>query len=220
VGDVGEEGARQERARLFVALDLPDAVREALLAWRAPLLAARHDVLRAVAPEALHVTLCFLGQVDAGEIAGVGEAVVEAAGSDAGQVAGGAARVGVEGGARVAGAGGLALGEALWLPRRAPRVLAVALDDAHGELGRLQGRVAGALSDGGWFSAESRPYVPHVTVARVRARGNERAARELAREPLPEVPALAFDGAAVTLYRSHLGGAGARYEALVRVELR
>jgi 2'-5' RNA ligase len=34
------------------------------------------------------------------------------------------------------------------------------------------------------------------------------------------VPPLAFAGAAATLYRSHLGRGGARYEPLARVDLR
>jgi 2'-5' RNA ligase len=123
-------------------------------------------------------------------------------------------------GGGAAGAGGLVLGEGLWLPRRAPRVLAVALDDPRGELGRLQARVARRLTDGGWFRAEARPYLPHVTVARVRSRGNERDLRALVRAPLAPPPALGFDGSSVALLRSHLGSGGARYEALARAELR
>jgi 2'-5' RNA ligase len=190
------------RARLFVALDLPEPARRALVDWRAPLLARAPELLRAVAPEALHVTLCFLGQQPLTAVDALAETVVRAVGA--------------------AEARGLALGEPLWLPRRAPRVLAVALDDRDGELTRLQAALAAALSAGGWYAPEQRPYLPHATVARVRARGQERAARALGREPLPQAPALAFDGAAVALYRSWLGGrtGGARYEPLARVELR
>lgn len=189
-----------ERVRLFAALDLPDDVRDVVTAWRAPLLEAEPRLLRPVAPEALHVTLCFLGQLDAGDVEAIAAAMVAAAGD--------------------ASLDALALAHALWLPRRAPRVLAVGLSDGAGALARLQARVAGALTAGGWFEPEPRPFLPHVTVARVRARGNERAARELVRTPLAPVPALVFDGAAVTLYRSHLGGGGARYEPLARVDLR
>lgn len=192
--------AEDERARLFVALDLPDAARLALIDWRAPLLAREPELLRAVAPVALHVTLCFLGQQPLALGDAIGAAVVRAAAS--------------------AEVRALTLGSGLWLPRRAPRVLAVAIGDRDGELGRLQGALSAALTDGGWFAPEGRPYLPHATVARVRARGNERAARELGRAPLPEVPAVAFDGAAVSLYRSWLGAGGARYEPLTRVELR
>lgn len=56
-------------ARLFVAVDLPDAVRARLVeqtrALRTALRAARiEDAFRWVAAENLHVTLRFLGDVD------------------------------------------------------------------------------------------------------------------------------------------------------------
>jgi 2'-5' RNA ligase len=179
-------------ARLFVALDLPGAVRDGLVAWRGPLL-AREPALRAVPPEALHVTLCFLGERPPDAIEPLGAIVDGCAGP-------------VE---------GLALGAPLWLPRRRPRLLAVALEDRHGELGALEQRLMDALVAGGWAQRDTRPYLPHVTVARVRrGEGPRSGAGEL--EPPPPC---AFGGAAVVLYRSHLGRGPARYEAQRRVEL-
>jgi 2'-5' RNA ligase len=176
-------------ARLFVALDLPGAVVEALVAWRAPLLRGRDD-LRAIAPEALHVTLCFLGTQPEEAIAPLAALTGSCA-------------------AGIGGVPGLALGEALWLPRRRPRVLAVALDDRHGQLGALQEQVVERLVADGWHDAEARPYLPHVTVARVRGRDPL-----LPGGVLPAPPAVVFDGIALTLYRSHLQPDGARYEPL------
>ena len=182
--------------RLFIALDLPAAVVDALVSWRAPLL-AENERLRAVAPEALHATLCFLGERPQAAIEPLGAIVAEVAGQ----------------------AGGLALGAPLWLPRRRPRVLAVALDDHHGELGALQERLMGALTRDGWHESAvqgdaPRPYLPHVTVARVHAGAGS---------PGPERPAppppLAFEGTALTLYRSYLGSGPARYEPQSRVTL-
>jgi 2'-5' RNA ligase len=183
------------KARLFVALELPDAVREALVAWRAPLLRDA-DELRAVAPEALHVTLAFLGWQPEEAIAPLAE-LVDVCAADGG------------------GASGLALGKPLWLPRRRPRVLAIALEDRHGQLAALQERLVARLTVDGWYEPEARPYLPHVTVARVRARAPSRA-REL---PTPAfgdgaAPEVVFDGTAVVLYRSHLSSAGTRYEPL------
>jgi 2'-5' RNA ligase len=179
------------KARLFVALDLPSAVVEALVAWRAPLLLRDAHALRAVAPEALHVTLCFLGWRAEGAIEPLGALAADCA-------------------AGCGGVAGLALGEPLWLPRPAPRVLAVALEDRHGQLATLQERLVERLAAGGWYEPEARPYLPHVTVARVRG-GAASASRAVA---LPPPPPLAFDGAAVTLYRSRLQPSGARYEPL------
>jgi RNA 2',3'-cyclic 3'-phosphodiesterase len=178
-------------ARLFVALELPAAVRDALVAWRGALLAAE-PALRPVLADALHVTLCFLGQREERAIEPLGEIVAGCAGP-------------VE---------GLALGAPLWLPRRRPRLLAVTLEDHHGALGALEERLMDALSADGWQQRDTRPYLPHVTVARVR-RG---AAPDLAAVLTPPPPC-AFGGAAVVLYRSHLGGGPARYEAQRRVEL-
>jgi len=189
-------------ARLFVALDLPAPVRETLLRWRAPLLAASPDALRPVPAEALHVTLCFLGSRPLAAVDAIAAAVLAACRAAAG------------GGDAGALPGALALGAPLWLPRRRPHALAVAVDDGDGALGALQRTLALALAGGGWLRAEQRPFLPHVTVARVRRGGDPRA---LARRPLDGPPAAPFTGAAVTLYRSRLGGGGARYEALARV---
>jgi RNA 2',3'-cyclic 3'-phosphodiesterase len=176
-------------ARLFLALDLPGVVVQALVAWRAPLLREREE-LRAVASEALHVTLCFLGAKEEESIAPIAELVELSA-------------------AGVGGVAGLALGAPLWLPRRRPRVLAVALEDRHGQLGALQEQLVERLATDGWHDPEARPYLPHVSVARVR--GREAVPRT---GLLAAPPGLVFDGAAVTLYRSHLRPDGARYEPL------
>ena len=64
----------------------------------------------------------------------------------------------------------------------------------------------------GWHEPEARPYLPHVTVARVRGE----AAHAPHGSALPEPPELVFDGAALTLFRSRLHPSGARYEPLAR----
>ena len=64
---------------MFVALDLPAATREALVAWRERALEGRAD-LRPVAPEALHVTLVFLGYLPEKEIGRVASTAFEALG--------------------------------------------------------------------------------------------------------------------------------------------
>ena len=181
-----------ERARLFVALDLPDSARDVLVRWRPE---ALRDVsgLRFVPHDQLHATLCFLGSRPVGEIDEI------------------AAACGVVAGEPPVASG---LGEALWLPRRRPGVLAVSLEDAGGALARIQGTLASALVAGGWYAPESRPYLAHVTVARVGSRGGR-----FRPPPLPAAPAAEFLCSRVTLYRSRLGAGGARYEALSVVEL-
>ena len=185
------------RARLFVALDLPEDAREALAAWGREVASpdGTERRLRLIPAEALHVTLCFLGWRDEGQAEEIGALAL------------GALREG-------APAPRLTLGAAAWLPPRRPRVLAVDLADAGGALADVQARVSDALAAGAAFVPEKRPFRPHVTVARV-----PRGARAGGREEPPPPPPLEFPGAAVTLYRSRLARAGANYEPLARAEL-
>jgi 2'-5' RNA ligase len=174
-----------------VALALPDAVRAALVDWRRGPLALQ-DGLRPVAPEGLHVTLCFLGARPVGEIEAVAGHLRAAAGAGR--------------------APALAVGEPRWLPPRRPRVLAVELEE-DGELSALQARLGEALAGAGLWKPEKRPFLAHVTVARVRT-----GARVPATALAPPEP-LAFAGEEVVLYRSRLARTGASYEALARVAL-
>jgi RNA 2',3'-cyclic 3'-phosphodiesterase len=89
----------------------------------------------------------------------------------------------------------------------------VDLEDEAGTLAETQRCVVEALAAGIGHEPDSRPFRPHVTVARVR-RGTGRPAGDL-----PEPPRIAFAGEALTLYRSQLGRGGARYEALARAAL-
>lgn len=183
---------RAERARLFVALELDRPAIDALVQWREAVV-ARDRGWRAVPPGNVHVTLCFLGMVAAAAVASLCDSVARAAGD-----------LSVE---------GLSLGDPVLLPPRRPRVLAVRLTDAVGSLARLQAAVSQALVNGAWYAPEARPYLAHVTVARARERIPPRA-REL-----PPVPPVAVSARSVTVFRSRLGGAGARYEPLAQVPL-
>jgi 2'-5' RNA ligase len=180
-------------ARLFVAVDPPAGVRERLAGW------ARSAVgvggvgggPRLIGADALHLTLCFLGHRPVAEIEGIAKLAL------------GCAMPVPE----------LELGAPLWLPRRRPKVLAVAVRDPSGALEELQAAVGEALAAGAGYEPERRRFAPHVTVARMRAGST-------APGGLDATPALAFDAEALTLYRSWLSPAGARYEALATVALR
>ena len=56
---MAKERLKSPRARLFVALDLPEDVRAGLVEWQRTALA--DPALRPVKPESLHMTLVFLG---------------------------------------------------------------------------------------------------------------------------------------------------------------
>ncbi len=182
----------RERLRLFVALDLPQNVREALLAWRSGVMSLFCG-LRPVADDALHATLCFLGSRPADAVKEIADAFQTALGGASGPE--------------------LGLQAGLWLPPRRPRVVGVRLGDSSGALARIQEAVSTALSDGGWYTPEKRPFLPHVTVARVPTRVRIRPTE------LPPLPRLTFNAPSVTLYRSRLQRSGARYEPLARMGL-
>ena len=190
------------RARLFVALELPDPVREALTRWYARLPESERQALRPVSRDALHVTLCFLGWQP--------EAAIEAIAAVCRVVA-------------AEPAPELRLGEAIWLPRRRPRVLAIELEDGArgevvrggrgGEVARVQARLSQALAAGGWYEPETRPFLAHITMARVRT------GARVSGGDTPRPPGLGFQATRVVLYRSRVRPGGAGYEALAGVEL-
>lgn len=180
--------AAERPLRLFVALDLPQDVRDALAAVGA---AADPAVWRAVAPEALHVTLAFLGSRPPGDVAVIAPIV-----------------------AAEQAAPRLALGDVLLLPPRRARVLTATLADPTGALAALQARISGALAEAGVYTPEARPFRPHVTLARLRPRTRPPRTAGLHLDPLE------FSATAVTLYASRLAPGGARYEPLAVGALR
>ncbi len=165
--------------RLFVALELPDAIREALAG-----VGVDDEVWRRVPPESLHVTLAFLGSRPPEDVETITRVLAAEQGSPAPR---------------------LALADALLLPPRRARVLAVGLEDAGGVLAALQARVSAALAEAAVYRPETRPFRAHVTIARLRPR----AVPPRAAGP---VPAASFSAMRVTLYRSRLHPKGARYE--------
>ena len=184
---------------MFVALELPERLRTAVGAWAASELGTI-DSLRLVRAEGLHVTLCFLGSTAVGEVDSISDCCRAAC----------------------AGHGPVhtKVGGLLALPRRRPRAIAVRVsDEGHGqrnELTELQSSLAGALARGGWYRPEARPFLAHVTVARVRsgARLDARALEERA-NPLPTT----FTADVVTLFESRTRPGGAVYQPRARIEL-
>lgn len=190
--------SRGARARLFVAVDPPPDACDALSAWaRAAAggldLRARRGArrpLRVLAPESLHVTLCFLGARPVEEI----DTIAGAVGGCSGVL------------------GELRVGAPLWLPPRRPRSLGVEVHDDRGELTALQGGLSRAISGVTDWEPERRRFRAHVTLARI---GAGVAVGSAPREPdLPATPALRFAPEAIVLYRSLLSPSGASYEPL------
>jgi 2'-5' RNA ligase len=186
---VPAEESPDRALRLFVALELPDEARAALVAFRDA--AADPDVWRPVRDDALHLTLAFLGRRPAGDVTIVSSILHE--------VGEAAPR--------------LTFADALLLPPRRARVLCASLEDPDGTLADLQARVSDELTAAGVFTPEKRPFRAHATVARLRPRA--RAPRSVPAAP----ERFEFAGGPLTLFESRLHPHGARYEPLVRVNL-
>ncbi|MCR4376758.1 MAG: RNA 2',3'-cyclic phosphodiesterase [Rhodospirillales bacterium] len=171
--------------RLFVGLTLPQTHRQ-----RLSLLGHGIEGARWVAPENLHLTLRFIGEVDEH----VGEAVAEALN-------------GVNGkpfGVTLHGLGTFG---------HPPHALWVGAEDApSGALAALNGAVESVLVRQG-LEPEHRKFAPHVTLARFRKASVNRLVQfleingALALEP--------FEVAGFTLFQSHLRPEGAEYERIV-----
>jgi 2'-5' RNA ligase len=196
--------------RLFVALNLPDSVRQAL--WRAagPLRELGLPV-RWVRPEGLHLTLKFLGEVAPEREAELAAALGRAAtGSPASP-----GSPGVRPGSR-----GLHLalrGCGAFPDVKRPRVLWVGIEPEPA-LELLQHRVEQEFAPLG-FPTEARPFRPHLTLGRA-----ERDARVQGFRPLAgAIEKVAFDETATVetldLMESQLQRNGAVYHARHRERL-
>jgi 2'-5' RNA ligase len=195
---VAKERLKSPRARLFVALDLPDEVREGIVAWQRSELG--DPALRPVKPESLHMTLVFLGYHPEREI----ERIAEAAHVDAT-----APEIRLE-------------PEPVGVPRgKRPRL--IALDAPSDGAVELQSRIERRLVEERFYEPEKRPFWPHLTVARVKPerRGSRKPALvERAPGPLPEQLFRPFSALRLTLYRSHLRPQGAEYVPLAEMDLK
>ena len=207
---MAKERLGSPRARMFVALDLPDAVRAGLEAWSARELT--DPALRPVAAEALHITLCFLGwqrERDADAIA----AQVATAPSDPVELRFEPEPVAVP------------------RERRPPRLFAVEAPSPAAD--SLAAEVSGLLERARFYEPEKRDFWSHVTVARVRAEkapkgpegkpGKRRRGRPRRVErppgPLPDELLQPFFAVRTRLYRSNLRPAGAEYVPLAGFDL-
>jgi 2'-5' RNA ligase len=126
--------------RLFIALGLPEVLCHRLAGLQQPLPRTRW-----VAPEAMHVTLRFIGEVSGGTAADIDDMLARVSVPAFDLTIGGAGRFGSKGRVR-----------ALW-----------AGVDRSAELLRLQAKIETACQRAG-LPPEGRKYHPHVTLARCR----------------------------------------------------
>ncbi|MGH7356587.1 MAG: RNA 2',3'-cyclic phosphodiesterase [Candidatus Rokuibacteriota bacterium] len=182
--------------RAFVAILLPDEIRARLGAEARALGRVAADVAWVAEPN-LHLTLRFLGQVDEARVPAIADALRSAAEVPAFDLA-------------LRGLG------AFPTPAR-PRVLWVGAGPGAKAAAALAARVSAALDALG-FPREERPFASHVTLGRVRTpRRNPALADALAQAGERDFGGLRVG--AVSLMRSHLSPAGARYTELAALAL-
>jgi len=203
---VAKERLKSPRARLFVALDLPDRVRDGLAAWQGSAL-SKVEALRPLAAAQLHVTLCFLSYHPERDIERIAAVVT-----------------GVEPRPvhiRFAP-------QPVPVPPSRPRLFAVEGESPAAV--ELQAELAEQLTAARFYEPEERPFWTHVTVARVRSergassgRGRRRRGRPMRVEtppaPLPARLLRPFSAVRVALYRSTLRPSGAEYALLAGLDL-
>ena len=184
------------RVRTFVALDLPAPVREAIEAWGARELA--DPALRPTPADKLHLTLAFLGHIPESDVERAA-AIVTAARPRPVPMA-------------------LAPGPAAKPPGR-PRLFAIDVESPAAV--ELQAEVARGLIAAGLYEPETRPFWPHLTVARVRNERGRRRPRRVGTRPgeLPQALVHTFDSVRIALYRSNLRPEGAQYVPLANLDL-
>src|SRR5436190_5948048 len=186
---MARERPKSPRARLFVALDLPEETRAGIVAWGGRELA--DPALRVVPPDSLHVTLAFLGYTPEGKIERL---------------------VGVVAGLEAAAAE-IRLGDPVGKPSgRHPRLFALPAESPSAV--ELQAELKRKLVEMGLYRPEKRAFWPHVTVARVKPDGHgSKRPRHVAKQPagLPHKLLEPVRCVRVTLYRSELKPSGAKY---------
>jgi len=137
-----------EQIRSFIAIELPEEVKKGLARLRKELERDEHKFVKWVDPGGIHLTLKFLGNIPFKRVAEVTEAMKEAAQ--------GISPFHLE----ISGLG-------VFPSLKQVRVFWVGIGGEVDKLSRLQQNIDSALAVLG-FAKEERPFVPHLTLARIR----------------------------------------------------
>jgi 2'-5' RNA ligase len=200
--DKGAEVSRgPEQIRSFVAIELPEEAKKGLARLRKQLERGEHKFVKWVDPGGIHLTLKFLGNIPSKRVTEITEAM--------GKAVQGISPFRLE----ISGLGAFP-------SLKQARVLWVGIGGELGQLSTLQQNIDSVLAALG-FAREERPFVPHLTLARVR----EGASLPERRSFGELVGSTAFEDKypieveAVRLMRSQLTPAGALYTCLSVVGL-
>jgi len=180
--------------RLFIAIDIPEAIKNAVGRAVDPLRSTGADV-RWVGRHGMHLTLKFLGEIDDTRLDDI-KASLESLSAIA------LTTIGVSGAGAFPGL-------------KNPRVLWIGLQEPSGRLKALQLELEDMLEKSG-FPREGKPFHPHLTVGRVRS---PRRSRELS-EGMMTLQGCTFGEfplGEVAVFKSDLKPGGAEYTKLFAV---
>ena len=186
-----EEASPPLRVRAFFGLPVPDAHRAALAQYLAACAAAA-PTFRWTPATNLHLTVRFIGSVDLSIVDGIADRLS----------------------ARPLAGFELELGDVSTFTRgKAVRVVWLQVRSGADAARELAAQVEEDCAPAG-LAPETRPFQPHLTLARARSREGA----EL--PPLTPAPQLLpWRARELVLYRSHLGHAGSVYEPLRTIRL-
>jgi RNA 2',3'-cyclic 3'-phosphodiesterase len=183
--------------RAFLAIELPEALRDGLAQVQGELKRSRADV-RWVTPGNIHLTLKFFGNVPDDEIGPLAQAAREAA-------------------AATAPLQLKATGAGAFPNPNAPRVVWLGLGGDLVPLTQLFYRLEKAFATLG-YPPEGRAFNPHLTLGRVKSPANrERLAKMLAKMPPVDWPP--FEVKELILFQSVLSPQGSKYTPLKVIPL-
>ena len=191
-----------EQVRSFIAIELPDEVKSGLTQLQTQLKAGKHSAVKWVDPRSSHLTLKFLGNIAADKIDKIPKALEAAAqGLPPFHL-------------KVNGLGvfpNLSRVQVAW----------IGINGEVSQLSQLQQRLESNLAPLG-FAPESRPFTPHLTLARLRERASleERQSfgRLIASTKFEAVYSFSVD--AINLMRSQLTKEGAIYSQISSIKLK
>ena len=178
--------------RLFVAIDLPDSVKERLEEIITELRTCRADV-RWVHFDLMHVTLKFLGNIEPQELVAIDGVLSRIA-------------------ANTQPAQGRLHNVGSFPHLRRPRVLWIGVETYNGMLAALHADLDAALAKLG-FSKEIRRFHPHITLGRIRGNRRLSALREAVEKQSGHKDEI-FKIRHLTLFESRQRHGSTRYTAL------
>ncbi len=187
---------KRDTIRAFIALELPQEIKEAIADYVAPLRALAKGISWTKA-ENVHLTLKFLGDTSKTQLEAVTKTLRETCTGFA-PIA-----------AKIAGAG-------VFPNEHRPRVLWIGFQENSGQLAELAQQIESECRRLG-FEKEERGFSPHLTIARVKEGKAANVVKSLHESPFP-AQQIVFQEC--MLMRSELHAKGSIYTALEKVAFR